>query len=301
MKPIQYRIEYLLYGVLSFIIGILPKKVISLFAISFGLLLYYSGVRRKIVNKNLSIAFAGSLDKKVIINICKKTYINAAIVAFEFLYMGRIMNKALDNYITLEGLEILEKALEEQKGVIVAGNHFGNWELITAAISQSGNPLHIFSGMQKNKLIDDAINSIRQRFGTVTIPKAKSAAFEMMKVLKQNKPLGMAGDLNVPHDNLFVNFFGKKAVVGQGLATFALKKKAPLIFIWCVRESPFKYRGYLKRVHYQISGNQQADLEGLAQSLSDELEEKIRQHPDQYFWLNRRWKTRPPDDPDDVY
>jgi KDO2-lipid IV(A) lauroyltransferase len=301
LKPIQYRIEYLVYQLLSFTIGVLPKKVIALFAMCFGLVLYYSGVRKKVVKKNLSIAFSNSLDEKEIGKICKKTYINAAIVAFEFLYMGRIKDKDLGKYIALEGLEVLEESLKKQKGAIVAGNHFGNWELITAAISQAGIPLHIFSGMQKNKLVDNAINSTRRRFGTVTIPKAKKAAFEMMKVIKMNKPLGMAGDLNVPHDNLFVNFFGKKAVVGQGLATFALKKKAPLIFIWCVREAPFKYKGYLKRINYQISGVQQTDLEGLAQSISDELEDKIRQHPEQYFWFNRRWKTRPQDDPDRVY
>ncbi len=301
MKQIQYRIEYLFFQMLSMTIGLLPRKIIAFLAVCLGLLLYYTGVRKKVIDTNLGIAFGDILDHKARKDIRKKTCINAAIVAFEFIYLKHLKPDQLSNYIDLTGLELLEEALSQQKGVIVAGNHFGNWELITGAISFLGRPMHIFTGMQKNLFIDNAINDIRRKFGTVTIPKAKSAAFDMMRALKKNKPLGMAGDLNVPHDNLFVNFFGKRAVVGQGLATFAIKRNAPLLFIWSVRESPFKYKGYLKRIDYQITGDQQQDLERLAQSISDELEDKIRKNPEQYFWFNRRWKTRPADDPDDVY
>lgn len=301
MKQIQYRIEYLFYQVLSLIIGFLPRKFIAFLAVCFGLFLYYSGARKKVIDTNLEIAFGNTLDSKALKTIRKKTCINAAIVAFEFIYLKHLKLNQLTDYIELSGLELLDEALLEGKGVIIAGNHFGNWELISGAISHLGRPMHMFTGMQKNLLIDNAINDIRRKFGTVTIPKAKSAAFDMMRALKNNNPLGMAGDLNVPHDNLFVNFFGKKAVVGQGLATFAIKRKAPLLFIWSVRESPFKYKGYLKRIHYKITGDQQQDQERLAQSISDELEDKIRQYPDQYFWFNRRWKTRPADDPDHVY
>lgn len=267
----------------------------------FGLALFYCGIRRKVVEKNLRIAFRNHYHEREFRTILKKTYINGAIVLFEFLLMKRMETTKVKDYISLNGIEVLEEALQEGKGAIVAGNHFGNWELITASISLSGNPLYIFSGKQKNPAIDNAINSIRRRFGTQTIPKSKGAAFEMMKALKNNKPLGMAGDLNVPHDTLFVDFFGKKAVVGQGLATFALKRRAPLIFIWSIRTEPLRYQGFLKRIPYQVTGDDKADLQHLAQLISNELEEKIRHYPDQYFWFNRRWKTRPPEDPADVY
>lgn len=280
---------------------LLPPEALHYLAVGFGDMLFYSGIRRKVVDKNLSIAFGQQLNPKDLKMLARKSYRNAAIVAFEFLLMQHIQPDQLHRYISIEGIDSLKEGLKEGNGAIVAGNHFGNWELITAALSQFGTPLVIFSGMQKNHRIDDAINKIRRKFGTLTIPKSKSAPFEMMKALKANKPLGMAGDLNVPHDNLFVDFFGKKAVVGQGLATFALKRKAPLFFIWNVRIAPLTYKGYMKRIHYQITGNRTADLQSLAQSLSDELQDKIIRHPDQYFWFNRRWKTRPPDDPEDVY
>jgi Kdo2-lipid IVA lauroyltransferase/acyltransferase len=266
-----------------------------------GLFIFHTGIRKHVLDTNLRIAFGESLCGKELRDLRKRTCINAATILFEFLAMKNIKLENLGNYISIEGIEHLEYALDEKKGVVVAGSHFGNWELAAAALSHFGDPLHVFTGMQKNKRIDEAINQIRRRFGTVTISKAKTAPFEMMKALRNNKPLGMAGDLNVPHNNLFVDFFGKKAVVGQGLATYTLKRKVPLLFFWNVRIAPFKYKGYVKRLYYQDTGNAELDLLGIAQMISIELEEKIRQHPEQYFWFNRRWKTRPPDDPDDVY
>ncbi len=298
MKKIQYKIEYTIFQSLLFIIRITPKPIISFYGNVFGLLLYYFGVRRKVVGINLEIAFGKELNKRQLKQLAKENYKNISRIMFEFLLMRFIPPDDLGKYIEIEGLNILKDALKEGKGAVVAGNHFGHWELMAAGISKFLEPLHIYSGQQKNTLFDNAINDIRRKFGTVTISKSKKSAFKMMKALRNNHPLGMAGDLNVPHDNLFVDFFGKKAVVGQGLATFTLKRKAPLIFIWVVRTGPLKHRGYIKRIYYQTTPDTQTDIQNIAQLISSELEKRIRENPDQYYWINRRWKTRPPEEKD---
>lgn len=302
MKEFQYCVEYLLLQVLLSFVRMTPKAILHRISTLLGIILYHLGIRRKVVNINLTIAFGNKFSNQELKEICKKTYVNAANVLFEFLAMNHIAIEKLEKYITISGQQTLKNALAEGKGVVVAGNHFGHWELATAAISYFCEPLYIFTGMQKNQRVDKKMNSIRRRFGTKTIPKTKTAPFEMMKALKKNKPLGMAGDLNVPHDNLFVDFFGKKAVVGQGLATFTLKRRAPLLFIWSTRQGPFRYKGHIKRLDYQITGDPALDQKQIAQLISNELEDVIRKNPEQYFWFNRRWKTRPRDDCDgDVY
>lgn len=296
VKKLQYRIEFAALRTVLLFVKIVPVRLIPIIYRFLGLFMYYTGVRKKVVDKNLSIAFDSTPGDKELRAIRKRTYINAAAVLMEFLYMGVMPKERIHDHISIEGLDVLEDALEEQRGVVVAGNHYGNWELLTGAISHAGYPLHIYSGMQKNRKVDDTMNGIRRRFGTVTISKSKKAAIEMLKVMKSNQLLGMAGDLNVPHDNLFVDFFGVRAVVGQGLASFTLKRKAPLLFIWSVRTGEMKYKGFVKRIHYQISGDEKEDMASIAQSISSELEDVIRQSPDQYFWFNRRWKTRPPEE-----
>lgn len=296
MKNLQYKIETLAVRGTLLTLKLLPPKAMHLVSRVFGEILYFSGIRRKIVETNLDIAFGKDQDKAERKRILRETYLNASTIMFEFLYMHCMKKEELSNYISVEGLDLIQEALKEKKGAVVAGNHFGNWEMVTAAISHFSEPIYVFTGMQKNKAVDDLINGIRRRFGTQTISKAKSAGFEMMKALKNNKPLGMAGDLNVPHDNLFIDFFGKKAVVGQGLTTFTLRKNAPLLFIWNERVSAMKYKGFVKRIYYQTTGDAEIDRQQVAQLISNELEDKIRKNPGQYFWFNRRWKTRPPEE-----
>lgn len=273
-----------------------PKSWIPFIGRRFGNLLYYLGVRRKVVQRNLDIAFGGTINHSQHRRLVKQTYANYGIVLFEVLLMKFTPPDRLSDFIELEGLDVLEDAISENRGVVLAGNHFGNWELISAAISSMGYPIHVYAGKQRNDLFDDSLNAIRRQFGTITISKSKTATIEMMKALKRNQVLGMAGDLNVPHNKLFVDFFGRKAAVGRGLASFTLSKQCPLIFIWCIRTDNLKHKGYLTRIDYQVTGNKSRDIETISQALTHALEQKISDYPDQYFWFNKRWKTRPEDE-----
>ncbi len=264
----------------------------------FGLAMYYLSVRRDVVARNLSIAFGNELDESERKRLSRMMYKNYGIVLFEVLLLKYISPDDLAKYIDLEGLDILQSAIDEGKGVVIAGNHFGNWELITAAISTMGAPINVYAGKQRNHFFDNALNDIRQKFGTIAILKSKTATIEMMKALKNNQILGMAGDLNVPHNKLFVDFFGRQAAVGRGLASFTLNKECPLIFIWSTRKKGLKHRGYLSRIEYQVTGDKSHDLVAISQAITCVLEQKIREFPDQYFWFNKRWKTRPEDEED---
>ncbi len=302
MKAIRYRLEFLLIKLLLFLVGIPPQSFVVKLGSGFGLLLYYLGVRKSVVGKNLEIAFGHRLNDDELTDLAKKTYRNAGMVFFEVLRMDSIPSNQIAERIEIVDADILKTAVAEGKGAVIAGNHFGNFELLSAGISALGIPYYEYTGKQKNQLVDETINNTRRRFGIITISKSKTATFQMMKILKDGNMLAMAGDLNVPHDNLFVEFFGKKAAVGQGLTAFARMKRTPLIFAWCVRTGPFQYRGRFKRLDYDTTEDEKKDREKMAQLISSELEEKIRRHPEQYYWFNQRWKTRPLDEnSEDVY
>lgn len=284
------------------LVRILPQTWIPAIGRTLGLGFYYLGIRRKVVDRNLAIAFGEEFAETDRKKLCQQTYQNYGIVLLEVLLLKFIQPANLPRYIELEGLDTLDSAIKEGKGVVLAGNHFGNWELISAAISTMGSPIHVYAGRQRNNLFDDSLNAIRQRFGAVTISKSKAATIEMMKVLKNKQVLGMAGDLNVPRDTLFVDFFGRKASIGRGLASFTLSRRCPLIFIWCIRTEGLKHKGFLTRVDYQVTGDRNRDLMSISQTLTQALEEKIRSYPDQYFWFNQRWKTRPENEKEvDIY
>ncbi len=118
----------------------------------------------------------------------------------------------------------------------------------------------------------------------------------MVSALKRKEILSLAGDLNVPSTDIFVNYFGKKAAMGQGVPMMVSRFKIPLVLSWCERVAPFRYKGYFKRLDYQLTGDIKKDQAAIGQLFSTELEKVIRKLPTQYFWFNRRWKTRPEGD-----
>jgi len=298
---LKYRFEFFLFQSLLFLFGIFPKRLVVALGRGFGSFCYFLGIRRSVVETNLEIAFGDSLSEPERKQLTKRVYKNVASVFFEVLLMKHISPEQLGKYIHIEGLEALQEAIAEGKGVTVAGSHFGHWELLTAGIAQAtesfGSSFQGYAGKQKNSLFDDSLNGIRQKFGMKTITKSKAATRQMLKVLRKKEVLGILGDLNVPHDSLFVEFFGKKAAYGTGLPTFTVLKKNPLFFAWVVRKGPLQHQGHIIRLNYELTGDQEKDVAHVASLVSQQLEKVIRENPDHYFWFNRRWKTRPADEP----
>lgn len=292
----RYRIEYFFFALLIGFMRLVPEGLIHPFGKTFGRILRILGIRKKVVLRNLEIAFGDEKSPEERDQLCREIYDNLGSMFFEFLYLSWTSPEKLDRYLAFEGLDEMVDSLEEGKGAVVVTGHFGHWELQSAGMSTFGKPLFGYAGMQKNPYFDERINQMRRRFGMTPISKSKNAPREMLKVLKSNEILGIIGDLNVPHDTLFVDFFGKKAAIGQGVATFTVKRNAPLFFTYVVREEGIRHRAYMKRLHYELSGNTEDDIAMVAQLFTDELEKAIRKHPHLYFWVNKRWKTRPPEE-----
>ena len=298
MKKVKHSIEYLFFLSILYSFYLFPPVFVSLIGKNFGRLCYFLKVRKKVVQKNLEIAFNKSDLNSECEGIIKQVYENAGMVLFEFLKMQSMSPNQINNCIKIEGLDKLSQALGKSKGVVLAGCHFGNWELLSAGTSQAGKAIYGYAGQQKNLLVDRGINRIRQKFGMRTISKSKNAPREMIKALKNNEILAIGGDLNVPHDNLFVDFFGKPAAVGKGQVSFAVKLDSPLLFFWNERISPFNYKGHIDVLKYPKTGNLEQDINTATRAIFSRLEQIIQQFPDHYFWFNRRWKTRPEGDSD---
>lgn len=292
MASFKHRIEFGFFKLMLMVLKRKTPEKASIMGAKLGAFLYRRGLRKKVVLKNLALAFGEKYTPEEREAIALETYRNVGSTMFEFLKMQSITPEDIGKYIEIEGLDILKEAVEEQKGVVMAGFHFGNWELMSAGTCQLGQPIFGYAGQQKNPFVDREINRIRQKFGMRTISKGKSAPREMIKALKHKEVLVIGSDLNVPSRNLFVDFFGVKAAVGQGQATFINKLKTPYLIFWAERVGPFKYKGHIERVAYDLSPEGD-NIQYLIQLASDQLERIVTQFPDQYFWFNRRWKTRP--------
>jgi len=289
---LRHFIEYSCFIFLMFWVAVLPATANAAVGRWFGRTLYRLGLRRNVVLRNIELAFKdkSKTEQEAIALSC---YQNISSNLFELLKMGTILPQDLNQFIEFEGEEILKEAYLENKGVVIAGSHFGHWELLSAGICQHIRPFHAFTGKQTNPLIDQRVNQIRDSFGMLGIAKSSNSNKEMLLTLRNKEQLGILGDLNVPHQNLFIDFFGIKAAAGAGLGRFVSRTKCPMVFIWITRKSATRHVAHFKRIDYELSGDTAVDTQNITQLYFNQLEENIRAYPDHYFWFNRRFKTRP--------
>jgi KDO2-lipid IV(A) lauroyltransferase len=198
-----------------------------------------------------------------------------------------------EQWIRYEGYEHFERALARGRGVLFATAHLGNWELSAFAHALMSAPMHVVVRPLDNPLIDRLVSRRRALSGNRVIDK-KDFARSIMKALAANEAVGILIDQNsAPEHGTFVDFFGKPACAGTGFAKIAARSGAAVIpgfALWSPEERRYVLRFYPE---VEMTGDAVRDT----RCLQARLESVIREHPDQWLWIHRRWKTRPPGEP----
>jgi KDO2-lipid IV(A) lauroyltransferase len=196
-------------------------------------------------------------------------------------------------WIRYEGLENYLAAKKEGRGVLVATAHLGNWELSAFSHALMTEPMNVMVRPLDNPLIDAVIEKRRQASGNRLIFK-KDAARSVIKALRDNEAVGILADQNTsPAEGVFIDFFGKQACAGTAFAKLANHSGATVIpgfAFWERMEKRYVLRFYPK---LEMTGDIAADT----QRIHSFFEAAIREYPDQWMWIHRRWKTRPPGEP----
>ena len=263
------------------------------------LLLYHVlRICRKIVSINLELAFP-ELSAKERVKIARANYRWFSRFCMDVLHLDAWQGRTSE-VTNFHKLEILDEALTEKKGVLLVSGHFGNWEMIPSALAELGYPVSMYVGRQTNPLTNELQNTARANFGVQTIDKGKRATLQMAKALAANKIIAMLIDQNDNKSDLFVNFFAKLASSSKGTAAFHLLRKSPVVLVTCPYVGD-KFEITFQRISFELSGEHEQDTLEISQKITAELEKVIRQYPEQYFWMHRRWRARPPEDSEKIY
>jgi Kdo2-lipid IVA lauroyltransferase/acyltransferase len=192
--------------------------------------------------------------------------------------------------IRYEGLENFQNGMAKGHGVLVATAHFGNWEFSAFAHAYLTAPMHVVVRPLDNPRVDVLIEHYRALSGNPIIEK-KDAARSILKALKSGEAVGILIDQNTSLDQgVFVDFFSEKACANSSFVKLAHRSGASVIpgyALWSDDE-----RRYI--IYFDPAIEMTGDVQQDTQRIHSHLESAIRQHPDQYLWLHRRWKTRPP-------
>ena len=169
--------------------------------------------------------------------------------------------------------------------------HFGNWELIAFGVAYlSKHPLSIIVQTQSNKRVNDVINRHRCLLGNSVIPLGMSVR-ETIKILNGGGIIAMAPDQSGPMEGVYVDFFGRRVASHQGPAALALRTGATMIIGFMIRQPDWTYNAILEEVPMaDLNGYSEVHVQELTQRHTTILEKFIRQYPDHWLWMHRRWK-----------
>jgi len=281
-------------ALIFFLFRLIPLGVRrAMFRAAFRLFYYVSVKQRLIALNNLRMAYPEK-DIDEIEAIAKGVYRHIAIVMAELFEMPFITRETLAEWVTVEGLENVENAFAQGKGVLSIVAHFGNWELMTVAVPLLIRPMQIVYRPLDNPIMDNLLGWSRTKHGNSLIPKGGSGK-RIIRLLRENNPIGILSDQNVDrNEGVFVDFFGRPACTSVGTAVLALQSGAPVIPAFMPRMPDGRYKlVILPAVEITRTDDHESDLFVNTQRFTKVVEAMVRKYPDQWFWIHQRWKTKP--------
>jgi Kdo2-lipid IVA lauroyltransferase/acyltransferase len=287
-SQILHFLSYLLTTILAAGLRLLPRKWRSRCGAWLGRVLYFVGIRKKVTINNLISAFP-ELPPRAAEEVGGRCYEHFGRFAAAFAALPNLRPEAVGDWIFIEGLDQLEAAVARGTGGIVVSGHLGHWELMGAIVARLGLPVSFVVTTQRNKRIERMMDDYRRMSG-IEIIKRREAVRGVISALRRNRLVALLIDQDAHEDGAFVPFFGRLASTPRGPAVFQLRTGAPLIFAQSVRLPGERYRIRLTGV--DTMGIDDADV--LTAKLTAQLEAAIRETPEQWTWMHKRWKSSPP-------
>jgi len=249
---------------------------------------------RQIALSNLKIAWGDELNGNERRTIARRNFIHLARVVLELPYLCKLTSDDLDGFVSFHGIEHFKGALNKGRGVLLLASHFGNWELMALAFSLRYFPINIVVRPLDNRFLDKLISKIRTRGDNQLIPK-KGSVRKMLRLLTAGDPVALLLDQNPTWDEgVFVPFFNEIACTNKVLSIVALRTGAPVIPAFNVRQPDGSYRVFCEpEVVLGRSGDTTRDVQENTAKFNKIIETYVRRYPEQWFWVHRRWKTRP--------
>jgi KDO2-lipid IV(A) lauroyltransferase len=250
--------------------------------------------RRAIVVGNLSRAFGPERPPAELTDLGRRCFRHLGMTVVEsctFLFRSPAV---LLSRVEFRGTEHIAAAMATGRGLLLLTAHYGNWELLAASHALERWPLSVMVRPLDSALLDPLIERLRLRCGTEIISKRQGLR-GALDALRRERMVGILLDQNTSHrEGVFVPFFGIPASTSRGLAVIALRTGAPVVPVFIRRLAGGRH---VVQAAPPIPAPGDGDPVAFTAAFNRAIEDAIRQAPEQWFWLHRRWKTRPAAEP----
>ena len=282
--PPQALGAWLLYGLLA----VMPVDTASAGG---GWLLRMVGPRlnaARIARRNLERALPEK-SRAEIDGIMRGMWDNLGRILGEWPHLDRLYLRNFGGRVEIIGREHLQQARDADGPLIVITGHHGNWELVGAVCASLGAPLKVIYRPTQNRWVNHLVLWARRHFTGGLLPKGRDAATGALALLKGGGNLGVLIDQKL-NEGVPVPFFGRDAMTSPMAARLAVGFRCPVIPVRAERTGGARYRVTLyPPMELPDSGDRKQDLEALLLEMNRMLEGWVRERPDQWFWVHKRW------------
>ena len=291
--------EYAGVRALEVVLRLLPIGLAQWLGRRLGALFRLADRRHRLVAEH-NAAWALGLSPEEARQLVRKVYRNFGATFAEGLLIPHILRrKRFADFAHIHGGEHVRAALAKGRGAILVGTHLGNWELGGLACAELADSVMAVARPLDNPLLDRHMRTLREQLGQ-TIVERRGAMRRVLRHLRAGGLVVMLIDQNQRRGGVFVDFFGKLASTVPTPASIALKHDVPVLAASAWRADS----GFVHHFRYDPpfdlirTGDREADIVANTALFTKRIEESVRSHPDQWFWLHRRWRRRPPEELD---
>jgi Kdo2-lipid IVA lauroyltransferase/acyltransferase len=273
----------------------LPRRAMLVLGRALGRLLGDLDRRHlEIVRDNLRRALP-EWDEPRVRRTARDVYGHFGRVLLDILWLAGRSREEILALVQVENAHHVEALRENTRGCVFVTAHIGNWEACGVAHAWLFRPMSVVARPLDNPALDAPLVAFRERSGNTVIYKQKALA-QILRALRENREVAMLVDQNVQErDGIFVEFFGRKAAATTVAAALAVKTGAVLLPGHVVMTPDGRYRlTYDAPIRWTPSGDREADIAALTQRIASVIEGWVRETPEQWLWMHRRWKTQPP-------
>jgi KDO2-lipid IV(A) lauroyltransferase len=245
---------------------------------------------------NLRHAFP-DWDEGRLLRTARGVYAHFGSVLFDILWLHGRSADEIRSLVEVDGREHVERAMARGRGVLLVTAHIGNWELHGVAHGLLFGAIGVVARPLDNRELDRRLCALRTMWGNTVIYKQRALS-QILRALRQGRGVAILIDQNVQAgDGIFVDFFGRPAATTTVAAALAAKTGCALLLCRAELLADGRYRlAYEPAVEWTPSGDRVTDIACLTQRLTRSIEGWARDTPEQWLWIHRRWKTRPPEE-----
>jgi Kdo2-lipid IVA lauroyltransferase/acyltransferase len=291
VRSLRDRLVLALLAAVGFPLAYLPPPAgrwigARLGDLAWGLL----GGRRRVVMENLERAFGAERSAAELARIGRDSFRHLGVNVVEACEFFFRPPEQLLSRVDVRGLEHLAAACARGRGVLVLTGHLGNWELLAASAVLMPVPLSAVVRPLDDPLLDEILERFRARGRFETIAKRR-ALVDIRDALRRGRMVGVLLDQNASRrEGVFAPFFGVPASTSKGLALIALRTGAPVVTCFLRRLPSGRH---VAEFGPELPPPPGGDPVAFTRVFNQAIERAIRQAPEQWFWVHRRWKTRP--------